>query len=475
MVQHYDAIIIGGGPGGTTAARILAEGGRKTALVEDTHLGGTCLNCGCIPTKFWLAATAPGGQLRGHARFGTLAGEVSVNFAALQQRKERFVKGSSQTLGKTLASLGVTVFSGRGLPAVSGFGPCPEEAEQIEVRVEGASPAVLRAPVVILATGSHSASFPGLAPDGEAVLDSTMLLGLDAVPKSLLVVGGGAIGLEFSDFFACMGTAVTIVEGMPQLAPTEDADIAEELRKILQKSGLTCITGEKVAGLITRDGKAELTFENGQTLVAEKALLAVGRKANTAGFGVSPSGEKTATGLCLDRRGGIVTDECLHAAPGVYAVGDVNGRTLLAHAADHQGAYVARRILGREEGPYRSGPVPSCVFGQTELMRAGKTAREVLAGGGACAVSKAPLMANPIAQAHASSAGFVKAVWENGRLAGMAAVGHGVSHLVTAAQLLVLGGFAPETLEAFMFAHPTLDEALRAALTAPQAGMAADS
>ncbi len=449
MDNRFDVIVIGAGPGGTTAARLLARGGKKVALVEDTRLGGTCVNHGCIPTKFLLAATAPIGELRDQTRFGALTGALSLAFAALRKRKDRFVKGTSQSLSKSLSGLGVAIHMGRG--RITGPGT---------VTVEGDQPATLEAGEIILATGSRPASFPGMAPDGEAVLDSTMLLALDAIPESLLVVGAGAIGMEFSDFFAAAGSKVTIVEGMPRLIPTEDADIAEELRKIVEKSGRACITGRKVGSLVTKDGRAELAFEDGETLGAAKALVAVGRSPNTGGLGVETLGGG------LNAKGFVQVDETLRAAPGCYAIGDVNGKTLLAHTADHQAEYVARRILGQTGEPYISGPVPSCVFGHTEVMRVGKTAGEALAEGRRVAVSAAPMSLNPIAQAHGSSAGFAKAVWADGELAGMAAVGYGASHLVTAAQLLVLGRHTPESLHAFMFCHPTLDEILRTALLA---------
>ena len=451
MEQSFDVIILGGGPGGTASARTLAEAGKKVALVEDTHLGGTCLNVGCIPTKFLLAATAPLGLLQGHKRFGSVSGEIAVDFAALQKRKERFVKGSVQALTKSLQSLGISLFSGKGVCVAPG-----------QVKVDGGDSAVLHARDIIVATGSHSASFPGLTPDGDAVLDSTMLLGLQEIPQSLLVIGAGAIGIEFSDFFAAMGSQVTVVEGMPQLVPTEDADIAEELRKILQKEGRTCLTGQKVDSVTSCEGQAELRLADGQTLTAQKALIAVGRRANTEGLGVE------ALGGALDSRGYAQVDEHLQAAPNAYAIGDVNGLTLLAHAAEHQGEWVARRILGEVSGSYVSGPVPACVFGRTEIMRAGKSAKEALSTSGKVFVSKAPFSVNPIAQAYAASAGFAKAVWVDDRLVGMAAIGHGAAHLITAAQLLVLEGFSKEELHRFMFAHPTLDEILKSAITAPR-------
>lgn len=451
MDKKFDVIIVGAGPGGTTAARMLAQGGKRVALVEDTQLGGTCVNCGCIPTKFLLAATAPLSELHAQERFGVLGGELKVDFAALQKRKDRFTKGTSQALGKSLGALGVSIFMGRGRGVAPG-----------KIAVGDEENVILEAGHIILATGSHSASFPGLEPDGEAVLDSTMLLGLAEVPESLIIVGAGAIGLEFSDFFSAMGSAVTVVEGMPQLAPTEDADVAEELRRLAEKSGRVCITGRKVASMVTRDGKAVLTFDDGESISAAKGLVGVGRRPNSKGLGVEELGGS------LNARGFVQVDETLQTAPGCYAVGDVNGVTLLAHAADHQAEWVARRILGEKAEKYIPGPVPSCIFGHIEVMRVGRTAKEVAAQGGKPFVSKAPLSGNPIAQAHGLSAGFAKAVWDGGKLAGMAAVGHSVSQLVSAAQLLVLHGHTPESLHGFMFCHPTLDEILKSALTAPQ-------
>lgn len=454
MEQTFDVVVVGGGPGGTAAARVLALAGKSVALVEADNLGGVCLNRGCIPTKFLLAAAGPLGSLQDHQRFGALVGDLRIDFAALQKRKDRFIKGSVSALGKSLQSSGVTLVSGKGVAVAPGV-----------IEISGAEPAALRTKDVVLAVGSRSADFPGVAPDGDCVLDSSMLLALEDAPKSLLVVGAGAIGIEFADFFVSLGTEVTIVEGMPTLVPTEDADVGEELRKILQKSR-KCLTGRKVASLSTKNGQAELVLEDGETFAAEKALVAVGRRPNTERLGVEKAGG------VLNPRGFVVVDEKLEAAPHCYAVGDCNGLTLLAHAAEHQGEWVARRILGEETGAYVSGPVPSCVFGHIEVMRVGKTVKEVVASGRGVMVSKAPFSVNPIAQAHGSSVGFAKAVWEDDVLVGMAAVGHGAAHLATAAELLALNKTTARSLHDFMFAHPTLDEVLKSALTAPRTSVA---
>lgn len=456
-MQSFDVIILGAGPGGTTAADMLARGGKSVALVENTHLGGVCLNCGCIPTKMLLGAVAPEALLRAQKRMRVASGEITVDYTALQTRVKRFTRGTSQTLAKNMATLGVTMFEGRGRCTAPGV-----------VNVQGAEgDTELKAGHIILACGSSSASFPGLTPDHDCVLDSTDLLQVPAVPESLVIVGAGAIGLELGDFFAAMGCKVDIVEAAPHIAPLEDADVAKELLRGLQKNGISCHEGARAKDLRTVDGQARLTLEDGTVITAAKALVAVGRTPNTKDLGAEN------LGCALNRRGYVTTNAFLEAADNVYAVGDVNGMVLLAHAAEHQAAYVARRILGEDSGEYRSGPVPSCVYGGVEVMRVGRTATALLAEGKSVEVSQAPLSLNPIAQAGGGTAGFVKVVWTEGRMAGIAAVGAGVSHLVTVAQLLLKDGYAGKKLHEVMFGHPTLDEIVPMAIRAPRTAVGA--
>ena len=205
-----------------------------------------------------------------------------------------------------------------------------------------------------------------------------------------------------------MGCKVDIVEAAPHIAPLEDADVAKELLRGLQKTGISCHEGARAKDLRTIDGQARLTLDDGTVITAAKALVAVGRTPNTKDLGAEN------LGCTLNRRGYVTTNECLEAAPNVYAVGDVNGRVLLAHAAEHQAAYVAERILGENSGEYQSGPVPSCVYGGMEVMRVGQTATALLAEGKSVEVSQAPLSLNPIAQASGGTAGFVKVVWTEG-------------------------------------------------------------
>ncbi len=453
MNQQFDAIVIGSGPGGIAASTTLAAGGKKVAVIESRQWGGTCLNRGCMPTKIMLGATAPAGLLHSHRELGVLDGDIRVDYAALHRRVDAFIKTSADIIENNMNALNIT--------RIQGSAVCKDKGTLLVHGPDG--DLTLSAPCIVLALGTESAAFPGLTPDGDAVLDSTAVLRLPEVPESLIVVGAGAIGMELGDFFDSLGTRVTIVEAASQLAPTEDTDIAEELRERVIASGRTCHTGVKARSLTTENGKAVLTLEDGTVLTAEKALVAVGRKPNiTEEFAC----EKL--GCTRDRRGYIVVDEHLQAAEGVYAVGDVNGLTLLAHAARHQGVYVARRELGRTQAPYASGPVPSCIYGRTEVMRVGKTAKELAASGAEVHVSRMPLKMNGITQANGDLSGFVKAVWNGSSLAGIAAVGNGVSHLVTAAQLLVADQYTPERMPELMVAHPTLDGVLPLVIQAPR-------
>lgn len=451
MTQTYDLIVLGGGPGGFDAAVEAAASGLRTALVEAAELGGTCLNAGCIPTKLWLGATEAVDELAAQAKVRVAAGEVRVDFAALQARKDRHIAATRKAMGMRLASLDVTLVPGRGRLAGPGV-----------VEVDGpAGASSLNCQAVIIATGSRPSAFPGLEPDGARVLDSTGFLALPAMPQRLLVVGGGFIGLEMAQAAHRLGARITVLDALPRLAGLEDPEVSKALEAAFKRQGWDIRLCAKVAGVATRGETAVLTLDGGEELSADIALVAVGRRPNSADLGLESVGAR------LTRPGGpIATDADLLAAPNVYAVGDVNGRMQLAHAASHQAHHVVQRLLGKAAAPYDSGPVPSILYGAPEALRVGRMAEEAKAGGEAVLVSRAQLIANPIAQAHAATQGFVKCVWRQGRLVGVTAVGAGVSRFAVAASMMVKAGWTREDAEGFMFPHPTLDESLKAALLA---------
>ena len=433
------------------AAMRAATGGLKTALIERENLGGTCLNWGCIPTKLYLGATAANPLLHAQAKAKIASGTIDFNLAALVQKKDRFLKGSRSAAQKQLTSAGVDVIKG-----TASF----EEAHAVSVTNEDGSQRIAFKKAII-ASGSTPTSFPGLEPDGDCVLNSSHILTITDVPETLLIVGAGAIGLEFGDFFSRLGTKITIVEALPTIAPTEDPEVGDTLRKILKREKWTIHTGEKVQSLKTVDGQAVLTFTSGESITAEKALMAAGRKPASESLNC-----KAASIECLGA-GWIKTDDHLLAANDIYAIGDVNGRTLLAHAADHQACYAVDSILGRIDTAYDSGPVPACIYGHTEVMRVGPTTAELTAQGHEVTASTCMLVANPIAQSYGTTQGFVRVLWVEGRVHGIVAVGHDVSHLVSSATIITQQKWKAEDVSSIIWAHPTLDEALEHALLAP--------
>ena len=451
--MHCDVLIIGGGPGGYATALGTARAGLSVVLAEKNQLGGTCLNRGCIPTKLLLGGTSALDELAAQKRQRVLSGEISADLAALQTKKQRMLAATRKAMGQQLESLGVVRLSG-------------------EARLTGPTSAMIRTNGgqavefghCVLAVGSRPQVFPGMAVDGDAVLDSTGLLELDAVPESLLIVGGGYIGLEMGQIFHRLGTRINVVDAAERIAPSEDEDVGAEYLKHFKRHTWDIRTGARVVGLRTEDGRAVLTLDSGETPTASKALVAVGR-----GPIVDDLGLDTAE-ISTTERGWIKTDAFLRAAPSVSAIGDANGRTLLAHAAEQQGHYVAARLKAEQRGetptPFDEGVVPSCIYGAPEAMRAGATAAELTAHGKAVAVSRALLAANPMAQAHAAIGGFVKIAWVDGRVAGVCAVGHGVSAMATLAGVMVAQGWTRELVEATVFPHPSLDEALKDALLA---------
>ena len=447
--MHYDVIIIGGGPGGTTAAKELAAGGKKVAIIEDKHWGGTCLNCGCIPTKMLLGATAPLGLLKAQERLRTMKGSIDIDYKALQTRVGRFLKGSSQTLAKSLAAAGITLYEGRGVCAGKG---------QAIVRSESGEE-MLTYDNIILSCGSSSASFPGLAPDGDAVLDSTGVLNLPEVPESLIIVGAGAIGLELGDFFGMMGSKITIVEAAPHIAPTEDADIAKEMDRVQSKAGRTCITGVMAKSLVTKDGQAELTLGDGRVLTASKALVAVGRTPNTAGLDCEKAG------CTLKRRGFVDVNDHLEAAEGVYAIGDVSAVIQLAHVAAAQGIACVNRMCGRQAATDLN-VVPSCIYSSPEIAVVGLTEAEAKEQGINAVSGKCTMFGNARTVIEDPGRCFMKLVADRdtGRLIGAQLMCQHASDIISQLSAALVNGLTVGQLLSVMRPHPSFEEAMTEAL-----------
>jgi dihydrolipoamide dehydrogenase len=442
-------VVVGAGPGGYEAALAGAAAGLAVTLVERGKLGGTCLNWGCVPTKHLLGATSALHELEGQARQKFLAGSITADLAAIQTKKRRLIAATHTAMADTLKKAGVTLVTGN-LTALS-----PGSAQ---VMMVGQS-SLIPFDALILALGSRAAAFPGVKPDGKAVLGVAPVLDFPQAPQSLVIVGAGAIGLEISEIYRRLGTRVTLVDAAPRLAPAEDPDVAKVVAQVMRRLGIDARAGVAVESLVTDEsGQARLTLAGGEVILAEKALVAIGRFAPVQVPGLAELGVAFANPS--PNKAWLSTDDHLLAAPGVYAVGDCNGRVLLAHAAASQGVYAARHAAGLEAAPYAPGPIPGCYYGAPEIMRVGAIA----AAGDT--ISEAPFVANPIAQSHVDTAGFARVVWKDGQVAGITAVGHGASAMGTLATAIVSAAWTREQVERLVFPHPTIEEVLRAALLA---------
>jgi dihydrolipoamide dehydrogenase len=442
-------VVVGAGPGGYEAALTGAAAGLSVTLVERGKLGGTCLNWGCIPTKHLLATTLAVDALEAQAKQKLAAGTVTPDLAAIQAKKKKLIAATHSAMAKTLEKAGIRLVTGNLVGVSAGLAQVTAGGKTEDIPFDD----------LILALGSRAASFPGVKPDGKAVLGVAPVLDFTEAPKSLAIVGAGAIGLEISEAYRRMGTKVTVVDAAPRLAPAEDPDVSKVVAQVMRRRGIDARPGVKVESLVTdEDGNARLTLGGGEVIVAEKALVAIGRFAATMVPGLAELGATFANPS--PNRAWLATDDTLQTAPGIYAVGDCNGRTLLAHAASSQGVYAARHAAGLESGPYAPGPIPGCYYGAPEIMRVGAIA----AAGDV--ISEAPFVANPIAQAHADTAGFARVVWKDGKVVGITAVGHGASTMGTLATAIVADAWTRERCEKLVFPHPGLDETLRAALLA---------
>ena len=445
----YDLVVIGAGPGGYDCAVEAAGHGLNVALVEKQFLGGTCLNRGCIPTKLWLGGTSAIEELHNQAKMKIASGQVDVNFTALQARLQKHLTGTRKAMSMQLKKLGIDLFEGLG--KLTGAGEISVETDDDNLTLQYRN--------LVVATGSRPIFFPGLEPDGDCVLDSDMFLSMESMPSSLIVVGAGFIGLEMAQVAHRFGAKITVIDAMDRVAPLEDPEVSKALGSIFKRWKWDVLLEKRVSEVKTVDGRAVLTFDTGEKLEADKILVAVGRGPVTEGIGLEETGIKL-------QRGQIQVNENLEAAPAIYAIGDANGHIQLAHAASHQAHYVASRVAGKTYAPYESGPVPSVLYGSPEVMRVGRMENEVFLSDKDCETSRSQLAANPMAQAHAATQGFVKVVWSQGRVAGVTAVGHDVSRLTTPATIMVQQGWTSEDIHKIIFSHPSLDEALLSALKA---------
>ena len=457
----YDVVIVGSGPGGYVAAIRAGQLGLRTALVEkDPFQGGTCLHRGCIPTKALLENASRYQDLLHAAEFGLAVGHVGVDWSRVQARKSRVVKELAGGVAGLLKKHKVEVVHGWGrlLDARRVGVHDPEEAGASEP--SGEPLRILDANSVILATGSVPRPIP-LAPfDGERVLSSDHLLELSSVPESLVVVGAGAVGVEFASVFARFGAQVTLVEALPRLLPTEDHEVSAELERSFRKQGIDVRTGTSLAGVELVSGGVDVTLgETGSSVIAERVLVAIGRAPVSRGVGLENVRAETRDGYVL------VNEWCETAEPGLYAIGDLVPTPLLAHVASMEGIMVVERIAGLEVRPVPYAETPNCTYCEPEVASVGLTQRRAEEEGREVRIGKFPFLASGRAKIAGHTEGFVKIVADAryDEVLGVHIIGYKATELIAeAGALLRLEATVGELIHT-IHAHPTLSESVHEA------------
>jgi dihydrolipoamide dehydrogenase len=461
-MAQYDVIIIGGGPGGYNAAIRAGQLGLKTACVDKGGpwggaLGGTCLNVGCMPSKALLHASELWEKAGGE--FATLGIEVQPKLDLAQMMKQKADSVGALTKGIEF------LFRKNKVERLQGAGRLAGQGKVI-VKADDGSETVHEAKDIVIATGSIPAPLPGVEVDQTRILDSTGALALTEVPKSLVVIGAGVIGLELGSVWRRLGAEVTVVEFLDRITPGVDAEVATALQRTLTKQGMAFHLGAKVTGAKASDAGVELTFEPvaggaAQSLSADRVLLAIGRRPFTEGLGLESAGVK------LDRRGFIEVEHGRTSASGVWAIGDATPGPMLAHKAEEEAVAVIETIAGKA-GHVDYGVIPSVIYTSPEVATVGRSEEELKAAGVAYKVGKFPFTANSRAKINHEAEGFVKVLADarTDRVLGVHMIGPEVSEMIGEYCVAMSFAAASEDVARTCHAHPTRSEALRQAAMA---------
>ncbi len=448
--QNFDVVIIGGGPGGYVAAIRAAQLGLKTAVVEREHLGGICLNWGCIPTKALLRTSEVYHNMTHAESFGLKAKEVSVDFAKVIARSRAVANQLSNGVKFLMKKNKVAVFDGQGRLAGKG---------KVAVAGKDGKPlADLAAKSIILATGARARALPGLEPDGKLIWTYKEAMIPESMPKSLLVVGSGAIGIEFASFYRTLGAEVTVVEVLDRVLPVEDEDISAFARKAFEKQGMKIITSAVVKSLVKTGSGVKATIEAGgksQDIAVERAILAIGIVGNVENIGIEGTGVKV-------EKSHVVVDQWLATGePGVYAIGDLVGPPWLAHKAMHEGVICVEKIAGlKDVHPMNVRNIPGCTYCQPQVASVGLTEAQAKAQGRQVKVGRFPFIGNGKAIALGETEGLVKTVFDaaTGELLGAHMIGAEVTELIQGYMVAKTLETTEAELMGAIFPHPTLSE-----------------
>jgi dihydrolipoamide dehydrogenase len=457
MADAFDVVVIGAGPGGYVTAIRASQLGLSTAIVEREALGGICLNWGCIPTKALLKSGEIYDTLGHLGDYGLSADNRAYDFGKVIARSRAVAKQLSGGVAFLMRKHKITVVDGTARLTKGGAAP------GVTVKLKDGGERKLEAKSVILATGARARTFPdvGLAPDGERVWTYREAMVPAACPKSLLVVGSGAIGIEFASFYRALGAEVTVVEALPRILPVEDEEISAAAQKAFEKRGIKFRIGAKVTRLAKQGDGVALELEAGgkaETLQAEKAIVAVGIAANVEDMGLEDLGLKIERGHVLtDAHGGT-------NVPGLYAIGDVAGPPWLAHKAMHEGVHCVEHIAGFPSAEL-AAPIPGCTYSTPQIASIGLTEAAAKVGEREVKVGRFPFRANGKAIAAGETEGFVKVVFDarTGALLGAHMIGGEVTEMIQGFAIALTMEATEAELQATVFPHPTMSEAMHEA------------
>ncbi|MBI3317004.1 MAG: dihydrolipoyl dehydrogenase [Candidatus Omnitrophica bacterium] len=443
-MNSYDIAIIGAGPGGSEAALSARRHGLKVALIDKSQAGGTCLNLGCIPTKTLLASAKHYVRMKATDRWGLAAGPLTFNWQAILQRKEEIVRGIRNQLTQQIKQAGVDWVGG-----------CATLLGNQKIEITNPNgKKIIEAKNILLATGSRPGTLFDLIFDSKHIFSSDDILSIEHVPQSLVILGAGAVGVEFASLFQAFGTQVTLLERIDRILPLEDADCARRLETLFSRRGIEIVTSCKVKGIKKKGKGVGVILENGREIEAEAVLLAVGRIRNLENIGL----EKL--GVCIKKSGALEVDEFLETnVKGVYAMGDILDSPPLAHVASYEAECVISNLISGKPKPVSYRAVPSSVYSDPEVAHVGTVgdiAEENLIS------VKIPFQAVAKAQIEAETEGFFKMVASrrDGELLQAAAIGAGVSELMPEATLAIQKRLRVQDIAETVHAHPTVSEIL---------------
>ncbi len=453
--QSFDLIVVGGGPGGYVAAIRAAQLGMKTAVVEREHLGGICLNWGCIPTKALLRSSEINHLLQHLPEFGFAADNIRFDLDKVVKRSRGVAKQLSSGVAHLLKKNKVTVIDGAGRLAGK---------HRLAVSKDGKDTATLTAPHIILATGARARELPGIEADGKLIWTYKHAMVPTAMPKSLLVIGSGAIGIEFASFYRSMGAEVTVVEVLDRVLPVEDAEISAFARKAFEKQGIKILTSATVKAARKAANAVTLTIEAGgksQEITVERVISAVGIVGNVEGIGLE------GTGVKVDRTHVVIDAFCRTGEPGVYAIGDLVGPPWLAHKASHEGVICVEKIAGLAHvQPLDPKNIPGCTYCRPQVASVGLTEAQAKAEGREVRVGRFPFIGNGKAIALGEPEGMIKTVFDakTGELLGAHMIGAEVTEMIQGYTIARTLESTEAELMHTVFPHPTVSEAMHEAV-----------